>query len=338
MRNIKSIDYISKIFETITPSMRYDGKEDFSDWQKRAYDKLWDLLSLDKMVKCDDDDFLIESKEHPDGYEKIRFSFQTEPGLYTPCYALIPDNTEIKGVVICIQGHSKGMHISIGEPRYEGEEEYIASRDSDFARRAIKEGYVAIAMEQRYMGESGCDQDGSPACLRVGRAQPTLLLGRCAIGERVWDVMRLIDVIEKYFPEYSGKKLICLGNSGGGTTTFYSTCIDKRIDCGVPSCAVCTYKDSIVDLKHCPCNYIPGIGNYFDMGDIAGLAAPRKLVIVNGKIDSIFPDAGVQKTFAIAKDLFKAAGCEDNCRLVTGPEGHRFYADPAWEVINELMD
>lgn len=337
MRNIKSIDYISKQFDKV-PSMRYNDGEDFYEWQQKAYKKLWELLALDKMVKCDDD-FLIESEDQLDGYKKIRFSFQTEPGLYTPCYGLFPDNKDnIKGVVICIQGHSKGMHISIGEPRFEGDDYYINDRDGNFACRAIKEGYVAIAMEQRYMGESGSDQDGSPSCLRVGRAQPTLLLGRCAIGERVWDVMRLIDVIEKHFPEYKDKSLICLGNSGGGTTTFYSTCIDKRIDCGVPSCAVCTYKDSIVDLKHCPCNYIPGIGEHFDMGDIAGLAAPRKLVIVNGKIDSIFPDAGVQKTFAIAKNLFKAAGCEDNCRLVTGPEGHRFYADPAWEVINELMD
>lgn len=337
MRNTKSIDYISKMFET-EPSMRYDGNEDFSGWQQKAHKKLWELLALDKMVKCDDQ-FLIESDDQLDGYRKIRFSFQTEPGLYTPCYGLIPDDEKnIKGVVICLQGHSTGMHISIGEPHYEKDHNSIAGGDRDFAKRVIKEGYVAITMEQRYMGESGSDEEGSPSCLKLGRALPTLLLGRCAIGERVWDVMRLIDVIEKHFPEYKDKNLICLGNSGGGTTTFYATCIDSRIDCGVPSCAVCTYKDSIVDLKHCPCNYIPGIGEYFDMGDIAGLAAPRKLVIVNGKTDVIFPDSGVQKTFAVAKSLFKAAGCEDNCRLVTGPEGHRFYADLAWKTINDLMD
>lgn len=337
MRNAKSIDYISKQFDR-TPSMRYNDNEDFSAWQQKAYKKLWELLALDKMVKCDDD-FLIESEEQLDGCKKIRFSFQTEPGLYTPCYCLIPDDDKkIKGVVICLQGHSTGMHISIGEPHYEKDHASISGGDRDFANRVINEGYVAIAMEQRYMGESGSDEEGSPSCLRLGRALPALLLGRCAIGERVWDVMRLIDVIKKHFPTYKDKNLICLGNSGGGTTTFYATCIDKRIDCGVPSCSVCTYKDSIVDLKHCPCNYIPGIGEYFDMGDIAGLAAPRKLVVVNGKTDHIFPESGVQKTFAIAKNLFKAAGCEDNCRLVTGPEGHRFYADLAWKEINELMD
>ena len=38
------------------------------------------------------------------------------------------------------------------------------------------------------------------------------------------------------------------------------------------------------------CNYVPGILTQFDMGDIAGLIAPRPLVIVNGaKDDGIFP-------------------------------------------------
>ncbi len=336
MRNVKSIDYISKLFED-KPIMRYDGKEDFLQWQKRAYTKLWKLLGMDKMVKCDNDDYFIEKEEHIEGCKKLHFTFQTEPGLYTPCYALVPDDTKnVKGVVICIQGHSTGMHISIGEPRYERDTASISDGDRDFASRAIKEGYGAICMEQRYMGESGYCEDGSPSCAAKGRALPSLLLGRCAIGERVWDVMRLIDVVEKHYPDLA-KKIICLGNSGGGTTAFYATCLDKRIDCGVPSCAVCTYKDSIADIHHCCCNYIPGIAEYFDMGDIAGLAAPGKMVIVNGIKDNIFPDFGVQKTFEIARNAFEAAGCKDNVRLVTGPEGHRFYADLAWPVINELM-
>ena len=35
MRNVKSIDYISNLFEN-EPSMRYDGKEDFAKWQKKS--------------------------------------------------------------------------------------------------------------------------------------------------------------------------------------------------------------------------------------------------------------------------------------------------------------
>ena len=44
--------------------------------------------------------------------------------------------------------------------------------------------------------------------------------------------------------------------------------------------------------------------------------------------------------FAAPKDdvkkIFEKALCPDNCRFVTGKEGHRFYADPAWKVFKEL--
>ena len=72
------------------------------------------------------------------------------------------------------------------------------------------------------------------------------------------------------------------------------------------------------------------------MGDLVGLIAPRYLVIVCGKDDKIFPLDGVQKTFEIVKDLYKAAGVPDNCKLIVGNEGHRFYADDAWPVMNAL--
>ena len=50
------------------------------------------------------------------------------------------------------------------------------------------------------MGEAGrLEEDGGPLCARKNAALPSLLLGRTAIGERVWDVQRLIDVLEKYF-------------------------------------------------------------------------------------------------------------------------------------------
>jgi len=235
--------------------------------------------------------------------------------------------------VICIQGHSKGMHISVGEPKYEGDKDSIAGGDRDFALRAINEGYAAIAIEQRYMGECGGDENG-PSCGR--EATTALLIGRTAIGERVWDVMRLIDVIEKHFTYLDKDNIMCLGNSGGGTTTFYAACIDIRIKTAVPSCAVCTYKDSIGAMYHCACNYIPHIAEFFDMGDLAGLIAPRKLVVVNGKLDNIFPDGGVKESFEIIQKMYNEANAANSCRLVTGDEGHRFYADKAWTVIKEM--
>ena len=123
----------------------------------------------------------------------------------------------------------------------------------------------------------------------------TLLLGRTAIGERVWDISCLIDVITKHCSEYvDTDKIVCLGNSGSGTATFYASCLDERIFLSVPSCSVCTFDDSIMAMWHCPCNFIPGIRKYFDMGDLGCLIAVlfRRCMADNTRIFEIRQNTG----------------------------------------------
>lgn len=318
------------------PKMRFKKGEDFSVWQKQSRQKLWELLGLDEMLVCDDDDFEVEGTKECSEFKTVDFTFQSETGYYVPCSVYTPNKNGNGRAVICVQGHSTGKHNSIGELIYQRDRE-VVGRDNDFARRALKEGYTAICIEQRYMGQCGRSEYGYPACSVSGASLPTLLLGRCAIGERVWDIMRLIDVIEKHFPEINTQNLICLGNSGGGTATFYAACIDERIKCAVPSCAVCTFKGSIGEIHHCACNYIPSIAKFFDMGDMGALIAPRTLIVVNGKQDDIFPDSEVRKCFDLIKEGYKNAGVADRCCLVTGEEGHRFYADAAWKEISNRI-
>ena len=129
-----------------------------------------------------------------------------------------------------------------------------------------------------------------------------------------------------------------MGNSGGGTTTFYAACYDKRIRLAMPSCAVCTYDDSIMAMYHCPCNFVPNIRKYFDMGDLGGLIVPRPMVVVCGKDDPIFPLHGVKKSFDVIKKAYKKMGKEDLCRLVIGDGGHQFFPEDAWPVAKKLLN
>ncbi|NLC43007.1 MAG: hypothetical protein GX783_01860 [Clostridiales bacterium] len=317
----------------ITPSMRFDGSEPFEDWQVRATQKLNNLLGL-PFIKCDDKLSVEYTKENED-YTEIRFFFQSEEGYFVPCHLLIPKGSEApKPVTICLQGHSTGMHISLGRPKYENDEETIKGGDRDFAIRAVKEGYCALVIEQRNFGERGGTEQG-PDC--YNSSMTALLIGRTTIGERVWDVQRAIDVMEKHFPQTDTNEIICMGNSGGGTAAFYAACLEPRIKYSMPSCAVCTYEDSIAAMRHCSCNHVPNIRKYFEMGDLAGLIAPRHFVLVCGKDDKIFPLDGVEKTFELTKSLYKTAGVEDRCVLVVGEEGHRFYADQSWPIMNRFV-
>lgn len=334
METLLPLEKELSLMSKITPSFSYDSKENFSLWQKRAKTKLQELLGMDKFV-LQKPEISIEYDRETDDFREIRFRFLSETGYFVPCHLCIPLNPkERPPLMICLQGHSTGMHISLGRARNSDEKLEMFKEDGDFAIRTVKEGYAALTIEQRHFGECGSD-NGTPNCYKGSMS--ALLIGRTTIGERVWDVMRSIDAATKFFGDIVDiDRIGCLGNSGGGTATFYASIIDDRIKLSIPSCCVCTYDSSIAPIRHCACNFIPHIREYFNMGDLGGLIAPRKLIIVSGKDDAIFPINGAKESFEKIKYLYEKADAPDNCVMVIGHEGHRFYADATWEAVHKL--
>jgi pimeloyl-ACP methyl ester carboxylesterase len=82
---------------------------------------------------------------------------------------------------------------------------------------------------------------------------------------------------------------------------------------------------------------VPGILKAADMADVLGLFAPRPVVVVAGRDDSIFPIDGVRSAFEQLRHIYVAAGAEEACQLVVGEGGHRFYAADAWPVMQSII-
>lgn len=283
-------------------------------------------------------DVTIEWEEQNDTFVERRFHFAAEEGAEVPCHLLVPRVGESPHpVMICLQGHSTGMHISLGRAKYPGDETSIRG-GRDFALQAVRQGYAALVLEQRCFGERHDQRSDNVVTLGRGchhASMVALMLGRTMIGERVWDVSRSLDALEA-FEEVDSARVACMGNSGGGTITYFATCMDERLRAAMPSCYVCTFRHSLASIDHCACNYIPGILNHFEMGDLSVLIAPRPLVVVAGKEDPIFPLEGVRETFATIQAIYDRYDAGDRCRLVIGEEGHRFYPDLAWPVFEEI--
>ena len=310
------------------PLLRFDENADFETWKAQVREKYIELLCLDEIAQnaCEIK-VEIEEEVKKDGYTRYRYTFESEHGCTVPCYLLIPDTGKEKyPVIICLQGHTAGFHISIGEYKFKGDERGLGT--STFALDAVKNGYAALCVEQRGMGErqpttqERGHQDGE-GCPCLYTAMTALLTGRTLIGERVWDVSKAIDSLSA-FDCLDLDDISCVGNSGGGTATYYSACFDERIKVAIPSCAVCTYKDSIGDMWHCTCNYVPKMAKYFDMGELSALIAPRKLMMVNGKIDHIFPIEGAREVYSVVEKIYKKAGVEGNCALYEHERAHYF--------------
>ena len=327
------------LLDSVPRLLEYHPGRDLYQWRQEVGEKFRELVGF--MPEKVPLNVSREFERENELFRETRFVFTSEAHADVPCHLLIPRRGSAPfPVVVCPQGHSTGMHISLGRPKHAGDEESIHGGDRDFALQAVRQGYAALAVEQRCFGERKDNRLPGVHSFDHGcrhAAMTSLLLGRTMIGERVWDVSRAIDALDE-FPEIDRKRIGCVGNSGGGTITYYAACLDERIGIAMPSCSVCTFRDAIAKIDHCEDNYIPSALTYFEMGDLAGLITPRPLIVVTGRDDPIFPIRGVEEACDTIRRIYAAAGVPDHCRLIVGEGGHRFYADLAWPVFRELAD
>ena len=94
---------------------------------------------------------------------------------------------------ICLQGHSTGMHTSIAVDWKDEITPLQIEGDRDFAIGCMQRGIVAVCLEQRAMGENSTDPNHYPSCHQP--AVTAILAGKTLVGERVYDVDRVIDYL-----------------------------------------------------------------------------------------------------------------------------------------------
>lgn len=330
--------YIDILTEETKQKLAYKSGCDYAAWKAQVKEKFIELTGIDliKENACPLN-FRIEEEKQKEGYKQYRFLIESEKGADVVCALLIPDTGKDKyPVAITLQGHSAaGYKMSINEPDPDNPEqvEYAGGRGG-FAVQAVKNGFAALAIEQRGMGVRRPHNRDRNANMCSFEGLAGLLFGRTLIGERVWDISKSIDALSN-FPQIDIDKILITGNSGGGTASFYAACYDERIKLSVPSCAFCTYKDSIIFREHCVCNYIPQAYRWFEMQDLSCLIAPRHFISVSGQKDGIFLIDGVRKAFETVKAVYAQENAADNCRLVETPKAHWWCEDLVWQAINE---
>lgn len=314
------------------PEMPFDAEANFADWQARLRERLVEILAL-PAGPPGPLDARLERDAETDQYTVARVEFTAEPGEVVPGYLLLPKEVRPPfPVMICLQGHSPGMHISVGRPKTDRDRASIAG-GRDIALQAVTHGWAALAIEQRGFGERA---EAGVACRDASLR--ALHCGRPITGGRVLDVMRAIDFIESR-PDLDPQRVACMGNSAGGTVTFYAACVDPRIRLAVVSCSFCPFADSWLALPaRCACGYLPGMYAVADMPDLAGLVVPRHLLVVAGRKDHLAPVESVQRGFEVARAAYQAAGVPDRTRLLIGDGEHRFYPELAWPVIQAIAE
>lgn len=302
----------------------YSTEKDFSAWKQQIKSSFYDVMKVESMNKnIVDSDLIIEYDKKENGYRIIRYILETEKENYVPCHLLIPNSGKEKyQTVIALTGHDND-HIYNANGIMKKPELYEYSPYGELALECVKKGYAVLCVEMRGMGELHRPSREGRALVRCGFASfQSMLLGRVLAGERAWDVTRAIDSLKNFSQVNSSEVSVIGHSSGAGNTAYYSACLDDRIKTVISSSGVSTYKEGILNSFECLCNYIPDVYNRFEMGDLAGLIAPKTLKIVAYTQDDKVPYEGTLKAYDRINKIYAESGCAEKVQLIT-VEGER---------------
>jgi len=311
----------------------------FAAWSARARPMLVELIGLARMraeLAAFAPSVSLQEAENLGDHTRQKGILHAEPGLEVPFWYLKPPADGPFPLALFPHGHyaERGLDYAAGVADSAAMRQKIQDEDRDVAVQAARRGFAAIAPATRGF-RPACIPDitrrhGESHCR--SHAVHALLAGRTAIAERVWDLQRLIDWAAAQ-PDVDGSAILMMGNSGGGVATLYAAACDERVTTAVASCSFCTYVGANGAIHHCDCNAVPGILRFGEFCDVAGLIAPRRLLIVHGRTDPLFPPQEIEGAIAGLRRIYTAAGALAAFGHEYGPAGHRFYSDLMWPFV-----
>ena len=328
-RRFDPVAFARDLYADAPRRLRFQARTrpDAEAWQRELHVKLTELVGGFPAVRSPLRPKVIETRSFP-AYRREKVVFDSRPGVSVLAYVLTPSRGPAKApAMICIPGHGRGVDDIVGIDEQGRDRTDKAGYQHDFAIQVAEAGVAAVAIEP--MG-FGCRRD--PLNAQRGLTQKgcepiaggALMLGQTLIGWRVWDVLRTIDYIATR-PDLDASRVGCMGISGGGTATLFAAALEPRLRVAMVSGYLNTFRDSVGSLAHCVDNYVPGILNWAEMSDLAGLIAPRPLFVESGEKDRIFPLSASVESFRAVREIYRVFGAEDRIEQEVFPDEHAFW-------------
>jgi len=310
--------------------------KEFAVWKEKTRTLLRELTGMNRMLLCDAMPVEEEEELTKDNIIRKKIRIQTEPGVYMPCYLLIPtenrryhEKNKKPLTFLALPGHLGGGKESIaGRKELPGIIRSIEQFHYDYGYQLALRGFTVFCPDCRGFGErreealQGEEEEKylNGTCYQLSHMAEAL--GETVIGMQAFDVHRLIDYIEQQ-GIYDMEELGCIGFSGGGMQTLWSAALDDRIKRCIISGYMYGYRDSLLELNgNCSCNYVPHLFEHLDMGDIGALLAPRQVVIQSCLDDHLNGKRGISNVYeqvAVMRQAYRLFDKED--RLVHDIQG-----------------
>lgn len=355
-----------------TPSLSFVNPrfKDATAWRRTAHARLLDLLHY-APPKCDPRPEVVERIDCGD-HIRERLLFNTSPDIRVPAFVLIPKNLKGRAPAI-VNLHDHGGFYLWGKEklvRMDGEHPSLTEFRRNYyggkstAVELVRRGYVVIVIDMFYWGErrmllkdDPADWRDRPSSMSQERVnafnqragQNEDLVSRTIQtagfnwpGVMLWDDIRTVDYLITR-PEVDPKRIGCVGLSVGGFRACHLTALDERIKAGVVVGWMCSFPAQIKKHVRWTIGHtmlIPGLYRQLDYPDVASLAIPRALLVINGSKDGLFELGGVKASFEKLAACYQKAGVSDKLKTRLYDTPHEFNVEmqrEAWDWLKRWV-
>jgi dienelactone hydrolase len=204
-----------------------------------------------------------------EGYVVRKLVFETEPGIKVPALLFEPGEAATsQALIIYVHGAGKAAEAGPGGA----------------IEKLVKAGQRVLAVDLRGFGETapGTATGNRPNYFGVDfkEAYLGIHLNRPLIGQRVYDLLAVIDSLGRY-GRAQGAPIQVIGVESAGPIVLHAAALDPRIQ-------LTTLQRSLVSwaaLLRAPISYnqltnvVPGALKVYDLPDLAPLIAPRSVTV-----------------------------------------------------------
>ena len=341
-RNFSMIEYLNRRAKDWTPELSFRGstQEDWLAWREKAERKFLELLG-DFPEPVDLAPEVIYSVEDR-GLLRERVIFDSEEYMSVPCVVLRPPDMPKDGngrAIICCHGHGPyGKEPVSGNATTPQLAANMGQHNYSYGEQMARRGCLTICPDLRVFGErsdGGNPYPGRDKCnVHFIRG---MVLGLYTLTLNIWDIKCCVDYLTTR-PEVDPERIGMMGLSQGGTMTTFATAAEPRIKAADIIGYVNPWERfGINRANFCGSQVVPDVFKYFDTHDIAGLIAPRPLLIEMGVHDTCFPIEDQLAGYEGVRRIYRAAGAEDRLWAEVHPGEHAFAGGRAFEFFERYL-
>jgi len=257
-----------------------------------------------------------------------------------PIYLLTPKGARdgTRPGIVALHGHGPFGHDSVvGIDSTPERAENIEAANYDFGRKLVRQGYVVVAPCFTPFGrrlDSTEAYRGNDACaIAFVRMQ---LLGRNLMSENLRDALWALEFLARN-SAVDTDRIGCVGLSYGGRMTMLATAVEPRIRVAVISGALNVMQERIGGRYSCGAQVIPGLLEFGDVPEIAGLIAPRPAVSEVGQSDGLMVTEWIPGAWERIQRVYRALGSGEHLSMDSFDGHHRWNGVLAKPLLASIL-